>query len=134
MVDVVSLAALTLLAGFATSVAAQPLPDPTRPPIGTTAGIAATGAPGAAEEGAGQNVRQLNSVILRPGFKPRALISGEWVELGQKSGDAKVVKISSHRVELRGPQGREVLALNPDVDMRPSAPIPKTKASQRVQP
>jgi MSHA biogenesis protein MshK len=128
MVDLVRIVQLLFAVSLAAVAFAQPLPDPTRPP----AGVAGSGDIGG--EASTTGVRQLNSIILRPGSKPRALIGGEWVELGQKMGDAKVVKISVNRVELRGPQGREVLLLHPDVEWRPSASGSRSKGNQGVQP
>jgi hypothetical protein len=110
-----------LIVLFATKCAvagAQSLPDPTRPPpaFGGIAGADSAGdSNSAAPVAAGP---QLQSVIIRQGAKSRALISGEWFEQGQTRGDSRVVKVAADRVEMRGPQRREILRLTPDVEMK----------------
>ena len=112
-------ACLLLLLGTAYTLAgAQSLPDPTRPPS-AFAGVPGAGAASGMDSGspvvAGP---QLQSVIMRQGAKSRALISGEWFEQGQTRGDSRLVKIAADRVEMRGPQGREILKLTPDVEKK----------------
>lgn len=97
------------------AVAAQGLPDPTRPPSGIAA---AAGSMGSGE--AAVNAQQLQSVIMRQGAKSRALINGEWFEVGQTVGESKIVKITMDRVEIKGPEGRETLRLTPDVETQAS--------------
>ncbi len=93
------------------------LPDPTRPPAGVMS------APGASSPEASEvSGPRLQSVILRPDAKPRALINDEWLELGQSMGDSKIVKIAADRVELKGAQGRQTLKLTPDVDKQMPKP------------
>ncbi len=88
------------------ALAQAPLPDPTRPPA------AFENAPAATEAKAG-NSAGLQTVILRKGRKPVAVINGETVELGGKVGEATLVKLSEREAVLQGPQGREVLHLTP---------------------
>lgn len=107
------LLALALL-GLPAVAAAQPMADPTRPPTASPAADAA--AP------AGYGTPVLQSVILRSGQKPRALISGELVEQGGKYGDMRVVKITADTAILRGASGRVILALTPEASKRPAKP------------
>ncbi len=102
----------------------QGLPDPTRPPAGVMS-ASGTASPEASEASG----PELQSVILPVGAKPRALINGEWLELGQRSGDFKIVKIAADRVELKGAQGRQTLKLTPDVDKQ----LPKPKPPSGIQ-
>jgi MSHA biogenesis protein MshK len=99
--------------GYVGWVGAQTLPDPTRPPTAMMADTGATDIPTQAASG-----QRLQSVILPQGAKSRALIDGEWREVGQTFGESKLLKIAADRVEIRGPQGRETIRLMPDVDKR----------------
>lgn len=102
------------LLGLPAIAAAQPMADPTRPPnVSPAADAAAPAAYGAPV---------LQSVILRSGQKPRALISGELVEQGGKFGDMRVVKITADTAILRGASGRVTLALTPEASKRPAKP------------
>ncbi|BAN36472.1 mannose-sensitive agglutinin (MSHA) biogenesis protein MshK [Sulfuricella denitrificans skB26] len=97
---------LALGVGAAQALAAEMLPDPTRPPVEAGvvefAGTAATGP-------------VLQSVMIRPGHRT-ALISGQLVVEGERFGDAKLIKISESEVTLIGPEGRQVLKLFPGVE------------------
>jgi MSHA biogenesis protein MshK len=92
---------------------AKAFADPTRPPSVSENG-AAPAAPGAAQAG-------LQAIIRRQGAKPGAVINGEYVELGGKSGDARVVAIGDGKVTLQGPSGQETLLLLPGVEKKPAA-------------
>jgi hypothetical protein len=101
--------------------------DPMRPPPG----LAETVRPvdNALPGDAGSAVQ---SVILRKGMKPLALIGGATVTIGSQVGDGKVIAISETEVVLRGPAGRQVLKVNPDVDKKlrdgqSVAPVPRKK-------
>lgn len=107
---------ITLIAGFLVasawaSIGHGQLADPTRPPAALTA--PAPDAPAAEAAAAG-----LQSVIMRKNGKPAALINGEVVELGDKLGEAKLVKITEDAVVLRGPQGEETLRLTPAAEKK----------------
>jgi hypothetical protein len=109
-------AALAAAAAFWTATAlAQPVTDPTRPPAFVEA---TSGAAGTAQTPASP----LQSVILRPGAKPRALLSGEWVELGKEYNGARLIKVTETSVTLKGPSGHETLYLTPDVEKKPVKP------------
>jgi MSHA biogenesis protein MshK len=86
------------------------LADPTRPPsvLSPTAGSPA-GTPAVTTGG-------LQTVIMRKGAKPLAVINGVAVELGGSIGDAKLVKLSESEAVLQRPSGREVLRLTPAVE------------------
>lgn len=100
------------------AVAAQGLPDPTRPP-------AALDVAGATDPAAGQ--AGLQTIIRRAGAKPAAVIAGHYVELGGKVGEARLVKVGEDRVELRGAAGVEVLFLTPTVEKKMPVPAAPTK-------
>jgi MSHA biogenesis protein MshK len=106
------------LACCAAAALAQPVADPTRPPSFVEAGAAtAAGSPAAPAS-------PLQSVMLRAGAKPKALLSGEWVELGQEYNGARLVKVTEASVTLKGPSGDETLYLTPDVVKQPVKPAP----------
>jgi MSHA biogenesis protein MshK len=99
--------ALALGVGAAQALAAEMLPDPTRPPV--EAGVEI---PGAAATGP-----VLQSVMIRPGRRT-ALISGQLLAEGERFGDAKLIKISEGEVILIGPEGRQTLKLFPEVEKK----------------
>lgn len=96
------------------------LPDPTRPPQQVVK---------AAETAGNKPVAAavLQSVILRAGMKPAAIIAGERIELGGDYGGAKLVKITEREVVLEGPSGVEVLLLTPAAQKRAVKPEPAGK-------
>ena len=100
-------------------MAQSSLSDPTRPP-------AALEEPAAAAEtkpGKGVGVvpqSGLQTVIMRKGHKPVAVINGETVELGGKLGEATLVRLSEREAVLQGPQGKEVLRLTPNAEKTPA--------------
>lgn len=100
------------------SVHAQDLPDPTRPPAvmdarpEPTAGVQAGGP-------------VLQSVLISPTRKA-AIISGRTVALGEKFGDARVVKITETEVVLRNGKEMQTLKLFPEIEKRPGASRTKT--------
>lgn len=58
--------------------------------------------------------------IKRTGKRYLALLNGEWVKPGDRSGEAVVVKIEEHAVVLQYPDGRrETIGMYPDVELRP---------------
>lgn len=103
-------AALTAAACLA--CAKGSLPDPTRPPeqmMRMTRPAAQK--PVAAHGGVG-----LQTVILRVGHKPIAVIDGVTVKLGGRVGNAKLVKLNESEAVLDGPNGKRVLRLTPDAE------------------
>jgi hypothetical protein len=114
---------LLVLAG---SAHAQ-LVDPTRPPANIQA---ATSDPANA---AIYDSSGLQSVILRKGGKPAALINGSLVELGGKVGEARLIRINEDNVVLRGPQGDETLRLIPAAEKKVGAGGMKYPAAGTAQ-
>jgi MSHA biogenesis protein MshK len=100
--------------GAATGVHAQVLTDPTRPPV-----EAYTGA--VAESGGAPPAALLQSVMITP-TERSAIIGGEWVKLGGKYREARVVKITESEVVLHSANGSEILRMYPDVSMKPVEP------------
>jgi MSHA biogenesis protein MshK len=92
----------------ASPVASQNLRDPTRPPV----------AFGRRHDGNLQQVPSgpvLQSVLVSPG-RQVAIISGQTVKLGEKFGDARVVKITENEVVLSGSNGVQTLKLFPGIE------------------
>lgn len=122
-----ALIAPLLLAGFwAATALAQPVADPTRPPSFVEAGSGPAGT-------ALTPASPLQSIILRPGAKPRALLSGEWIELGQEYNGARLVKVTDSSVILKGPGGTETLFLTPDAEKKPVKVAPTRQRSGELR-
>jgi hypothetical protein len=104
---------LLLLAGFVGtgSVLAQ-VPDPTRP-AGALMTPEAGGVAVPLEIG-------VQTVILRPGGKSAAVVNGQYVEVGGKLGDKRVVKITESEIVLKGEGGREVIKVTPAIEKMPA--------------
>ncbi len=98
---------------LAVSVAAGPVlaqaPDPTRPAAALMTQDAAGGVGAPAASG-------VQAVILRRAGKSAAVINGQYVEVGGKLGDKRVLKISESEVVLMGEAGREVLKVTPAIE------------------
>lgn len=95
----------------ASAVLAESGGDPTRPALMEQA---AGAPPLAAPSG-------LQSTLRRQGKYSAAIINGQYVELGGRVGDARLVQINESEVVLRGAAGREVLRLTPVVEKTPPA-------------
>lgn len=93
---------------------AENLPDPTRPPS-----VLGPLPPGFGEEpdNAPAPMPVLQSIILSPTRKA-AMISGQTVILGEKFGDARLVKLTPSEAVLRTGEGLQVLKLFPDVEKK----------------
>ena len=91
---------------------AQALSDPTRPPANFG------GAADADTEAGGGTV--LQSVIISPTSKA-AIISGVMVRLGEKYGDAVLVKVAENEVVLKTGTTSQVLKLLPGIEKREPA-------------
>ena len=92
------------------SWATEDMPDPTRPPSAMTRS-------GAMDSGL-SDAPLLQTIILRKGSKPAAIIGGERVELGGQYGGARLIRINETEVVLVGPSGRETLRLTPAVEKK----------------
>ncbi len=100
--------------GVAGVAAAEPLPDPTRPPPEISA---PEGAPGA-EAAAARGSQGLQVVIIAPDHRA-AIINGQMVKVGGKYGDATVVAVQEGSITLRDAHGRQVtLSMFPAVAIR----------------
>ncbi len=119
-----SLAVTLALMLFSASAAAQVGNDPTRPPTGFGAGGADADI---ADTGGGMS---LQSVMISPTSK-MAIISGVTVKLGEKYGDAVLVKVAESEVVLKSGATSQVLKLYPGVEKRESAPTPAKSAPRR---
>lgn len=110
---------LGMLLLSATSLcAAESLPDPTRPAIDLSGG---TG--GAAEVESAEAVPQgLQSIIISPQYRA-AIINGETVRLGGKTGDSRLIEVRENSVVLQNSQGRRVMELFPKVGIRKNAVV-----------
>jgi hypothetical protein len=107
-------AAAMICFSLAGSAWAQLPNDPTRPPPGYDTAPAATG------EAEGAGAMTLQSVVISPTRKA-AIISGVMVRLGEKYGDAVLVKVAENEVVLRSGKENQVLKLHPGVEKRASA-------------
>lgn len=106
--------------GFALAgpAGAQVPNDPTRPPPGFDT------APATANEAEGAGAMTLQSVMISPTRKA-AIISGVMVKLGEKYGDAVLVRVAENEVVLRSGNEHQVLKLHPGVEKRDSAAVAK---------
>ncbi|MBE0627190.1 MAG: MSHA biogenesis protein MshK [Burkholderiales bacterium] len=96
-----AVAALLLAAGSS----AQALSDPTRPPLELMSATASAAAPHT----------PLQSILLSSTRKG-AIIDGQYVALGGRYGNRKLVGISATAVTLKGEHGVEVLQLYPPME------------------
>lgn len=87
-------------------------PDPTRP-------ANATDVPGAANAATPASTG-LQAVILRPNGKSVAVINGQTVAMGGKVGEARLVSLTANEAVLTGPNGKEVLKLEPVAEKKQS--------------
>ena len=108
-----------VLALLPVTVGAQALNDPTRPPA-NFGGAADTDA-----DAGGGTV--LQSVIISPTNKA-AIISGVMVKLGEKYGDAVLVKVAENEVVLKTGATSQTLKLLPGVEKREPAAAANTGA------
>jgi MSHA biogenesis protein MshK len=113
---------LALLAD-ATVARAQAMADPTRPPASLTEGAAMP-------EGEASQTG-LQTIIRRAGAKPAAVINGEYVVLGGRVGDARLVKVGEDSVTLKSAAGLETLMLIPGVEKKMVRPDKKKAAARK---
>lgn len=108
---------------FSASAVAQVGNDPTRPPTGFGSGAAEADI---VDTGGGMT---LQSVMISPTSRT-AIISGVTVKLGDKYGDAVLVKVAESEVVLKSGATSQVLKLYPGVEKRDTAP-PAAKSAPR---
>ena len=115
-----------LMAGmiYCANATAQVGNDPTRPPSGLADGTADMDA---ADAGGGM---MLQSVFISPTSKA-ALISGVMVKLGEKYGDAVLLKVAETEVVLKSGTTSQVLKLHPGVEKRDTASTAPKGAPRR---
>jgi MSHA biogenesis protein MshK len=109
---------LLLLSTIPAISSAQTLVDPTKPPdeLSTRPGAAAN---------------DLESIIISP-TRRAAIINGQTVELGGKSGDIRLIEVSESGVVLQGSKGRQVLSLFPNVKMNKKAVLPSMEDDVKI--
>lgn len=107
--------------------AADVWPDPTRPPDVFGGGIPATGE----ETETAPPVPVLQSILLSATRK-MATISGQPVVLGEKFGEARLVKLTPSEAVLRVGDSFQILKLFPDVEKKErQAPQNEDKSGKR---
>ena len=99
------------------------LPDPTRPPVIIEA---APATPEVVPLSGG-----LQTIILRKGKKSMAVINGVTVAIGDKVGDATLVKLTESEAILQGPAGRDVMYLTPGVEKKGSLPLKPSSGAEK---
>jgi hypothetical protein len=93
---------------------AEPLPDPTLPAID----LNSVGTRSSSEVVLDEAVTHgLQSIIIAPNYRA-AIINGETVNLGGKTGDSRLVEVRENSVVLQNAQGRRVLELFPKVNIK----------------
>lgn len=119
---------LTLSLLCATQIArAETLPDPTRPSIDLNSSGTGSAADVVPDEPA---TRGLQSIIISPKYRA-AIINGETVSLGGKSGDSRLVEVRENSVVLQNAQGRRVVELFPKVSIKKGGATPQEKGVQK---
>jgi MSHA biogenesis protein MshK len=125
--NVIQLCCAALLACAVAPALAQTLSDPTRPP----AGLGLQGVP-IGGEAAGLGL-SLQSIRISAESRS-AMINGEHVQIGQRVGGLRLIRVSeSEVVVLEGGQ-RRTLKLYPGVNKKPVAIAPEAKSVHPAQP
>jgi MSHA biogenesis protein MshK len=106
-----------LLAGHAAR--AQEVTDPTRPPQ--------------AVEAPSENGGSMLQSIFISDTRRAALIGGQLVELGQKYGDATLVRVAEGEVTLARGREMQVLRLFPGIDKKMVTSVPDAAAAAPVR-
>ncbi len=99
--------AMTFVAGTA---AAQISNDPTRPAVGADS-AASTAASGVA----------LQSVVISPTVKA-AIINGQMVKVGEKFGNARLVRVTESEAVLRDGSDVQILKMYPGIEKKAVKP------------
>jgi MSHA biogenesis protein MshK len=114
-----------LMLGLSQLATAETLPDPTRPAID----LSSSGTSGVVVPV--EDVSHgLQSVIISPQYRA-AIINGETVRLGDKSGDSRLVEVRESSVVLENGQGRRVLEMFPKVSIKTNAVVQQTGIMQK---
>ena len=96
-------------AGSGQFAAAQGLGDPTQPPVAPQRTVSGFAAPDLGPA--------LQSILISQ-FRTEAIVSGKVVHIGDRVGNARVVKISESEVLLRNENGLQTLKLFPGLVKR----------------
>ena len=96
-----------------TGTAQAQVSDPTRPAGNQVTAEGGSGVSAPVESG-------VQTVILRPGGKSAAVINGQYVVVGGKFGDKRVLRITESEIVLKGESGREVIKVMPSVEKTPA--------------
>lgn len=115
---------LAISVAVAADAAAQTLPDPTRPPASLHAAASTVPSTPASPV--------LQSVLISPGRKV-AVISGETVQVGDRVGDARVVRIAEGEVVLVRDGQPQTLKLFPGIEKRRTKSGAETREAGRRQ-
>lgn len=117
---------LCVLPGFmAGGLHAQGMTDPTEPPP-----IPSSAAPGDTAAPSAPSAPSLQFVMMT-GKRTEAIIDGKLVQVGDRVGDSRVVKISQYEATLRGPGGVQTLRMFPEVRMQVSKNSPDNSGAAR---
>lgn len=114
-------------------VGAQELTDPTRPAANLDVIESSSGSAGQVVQP--DDTQGLRLIIIQK-KRRAAIINGRTVELGGKTGDARLVEVNEGSVVLQGAQGRQVLTLFPNVKTN-RQPLPtniKTSGKDKIMP
>jgi MSHA biogenesis protein MshK len=115
-----------LLSAPQLAASADLLPDPTLPAID----LNSSGAGSAKDVVPDEPVsRGLQSIIISPQYSA-AVINGETVPLGGKSGDSRLVEVRENSVVLQNAQGRRVVELFPKVNIKKNETAPQERHVQ----
>jgi hypothetical protein len=123
-----AVAVFCLLIPFSSSLYAEDLPDPTRPP----ASIFAPPVAGVAQEAPENNSTGLRTIIIS-GTRRAAIIDGKTVELGGEHGNARLVEVNDGSVVLQRAKSRQVLTLFPDVKLTRKEALKNKSSDQESQ-
>lgn len=104
-----------------TGTAQAQVSDPTRPAGNQVAAETSGGVSAPVESG-------VQTVILRSGGKSAAVINGQYVVVGGKFGDKRVLRITESEVVLKGESGREVIKVMPSIEK-----VPARKTAAKTQ-
>ena len=70
----------------------------------------------------------MQTPIMRSGGKSAAVINGQYVVVGGKFGDKRVLRITESEVVLKGESGREVIKVMPSIEK-----VPARKTAAKTQ-
>jgi MSHA biogenesis protein MshK len=99
--------------------------DPTKPPVAWLTPSDST-VPGQADSGA----MRLQSVKIPQRGKPVAVIGGKTVVLGERVGEARLIRLSEREAVLQGADGVTHLYLTPEVEKQMIATPQSRKAGK----